>query len=119
MIGARKVVRRAFGLMVPRTSQKMRRNEVYRWTNRLVWLVIVLLGGLREVIGTGRVLDGADRLFGAAAHWTLEIVPGYGGFLLALLPPGAFIGLGLLVALRNAIVARRQAGASRPAGNGA
>ncbi len=40
MIGARKVVRRAFGLMVPRTSQKMRRNEVYRWTNRLVWLVI-------------------------------------------------------------------------------
>lgn len=82
-------------------------------------LVIVLLGGLREVIGTGRVLDGADRLFGAAAHWTLEIVPGYGGFLLALLPPGAFIGLGLLVALRNAIVARRQAGASRPAGNGA
>ena len=38
MIGARKVVRRAFGLMVPRTSQKMRRNEVYRWTNRLVWL---------------------------------------------------------------------------------
>jgi len=38
------VVRRRFGLMVPRTSQKMRRNEVYRWTNRLVWLIIVLLG---------------------------------------------------------------------------
>ncbi|GAO22501.1 hypothetical protein ALISP_2321 [Alicycliphilus sp. B1] len=44
MIGARKAVRRAFGLMVPRTSRKMRQNEVYRWTNRLVWLAIVLIG---------------------------------------------------------------------------
>ena len=40
MIGARKVVRRAFGLMVPRTSQKIRRNGAYRWPNRLVWLVL-------------------------------------------------------------------------------
>ena len=52
MIGARKVVRRAFGLMVQRTSQKMRRNEVYRWTNRLVWLVIVLLGLAAALFGT-------------------------------------------------------------------
>lgn len=67
-------------------------------------LVIVLLGGLREVVGTGRLLAGSERLFGpVAANWTVEIVPDYGGFLLALLPPGAFIGLGLLIALKNLI----------------
>lgn len=70
-------------------------------------LVIVLLGGLREVVGTGRLLAGSERLFGpAAAGWAVEILPGYSGFLLALLPPGAFIGLGLLIALKNLIDGR-------------
>lgn len=67
-------------------------------------LVIALLGTLREVVGTGRLLAGSERLFGpSASGWTVEILPDYGGFLLALLPPGAFIGLGLLIALKNLI----------------
>jgi electron transport complex protein RnfE len=36
----------------------------------------------------------------------------YRGFLMALLPPGAFIGLGLIVALKNAIDAKQ---ATKPA----
>lgn len=65
-------------------------------------LVITLLGALREVIGTGQLLGGADRLFGPEARqWTRVLLPDYDGLLLAILPPGAFIGLGLMVALKN------------------
>ncbi|GAB6048108.1 electron transport complex subunit E [Methyloparacoccus murrellii] len=73
-------------------------------------LVIALLGGLRELLGTGRLLAGAEQLFGpGAAGWTVEVISGYGGFLLALLPPGAFFGLGLMLALKNRLDAARQA----------
>jgi electron transport complex protein RnfE len=67
-------------------------------------LVIALLGGVREIIGTGHLLEGANDLFGpAAAGWGIQLFPGYEGFLLALLPPGAFIGLGLLIAVKNLV----------------
>lgn len=72
--------------------------------------VIALLGGVREIIGTGRLMAGAEQLFGpVAAHWTLTLVPDYNGFLLALLPPGAFIGLGCLIALKNGLESKRRA----------
>ncbi|MCF7968618.1 MAG: electron transport complex subunit E [Methylococcaceae bacterium] len=67
-------------------------------------MVITLLGGLREVIGTGHLFRGAEGLFGlVAADWEIELLPGHEGFLLALLPPGAFIGLGLLIAMKNLV----------------
>ncbi len=72
--------------------------------------VLVALGGLREAIGHGTLLRDAEFLFGdAGAGLTLHVLPGDGGFLLALLPTGAFIGLGLLLAGRNWIDARRHA----------
>jgi electron transport complex protein RnfE len=62
-------------------------------------LVLVALGSLRELIGRGTLLHGAEQLFGsAAAGITLTVVPGQHGLLLAMLPPGAFICLALLVA---------------------
>ncbi len=65
-------------------------------------LVLVVLGGLREAVGKGTLLSGLDLVFGpAAAAWTVHLAPGYQGFLLAILPPGAFIGLGLLIAMKN------------------
>lgn len=67
-------------------------------------LVLVLLGGMREVLGAGTLLSGADRLFGPiASNWTLTIFATEQPFLLAILPPGAFIGMGLLIAAKNAI----------------
>jgi electron transport complex protein RnfE len=39
---------------------------------------------------------------------TTTVIPDYGGFLLAILPPGAFIGMGLLIALKNVIDARKK-----------
>ena len=72
-------------------------------------LALVLLGAVRELVGHGTLLRDAGLLFGpAGAALELEIVPGYGKFLLALLPPGAFIALGCLVAGRNWLEARRQ-----------
>lgn len=73
-------------------------------------LTLVLLGALRELTGHGTLLADAGLLFGQAAAWlTVEVIPHYRGFLLAVLPPGAFIGLGLLIAARNALDQRRAA----------
>ena len=72
-------------------------------------LVLVTLGGLREIVGKGTLLSGAHLMFGEAARtWTITLIGDYSGFLLAVLPPGAFLGLGLLIALKNSIDKRRQ-----------
>jgi electron transport complex protein RnfE len=64
--------------------------------------VLVLLGGLREIIGSGTLFDQAHLMFGEAArNWTIHFGDDYQGVLLAILPPGAFIGLGLLIAAKN------------------
>jgi len=64
--------------------------------------VLVVLGGMRELAGQGTLLSGIDLVFGADAKpFVLHVVPDYPGFLLAILPPGAFIALGLLIAAHN------------------
>jgi len=67
--------------------------------------VLVVLGALREILGSGTLFAGLDQLFGPAAE-SLEMSFGLNGALIAILPPGAFFGLALLIALRNAIAAR-------------
>jgi electron transport complex protein RnfE len=65
-------------------------------------LVLALLGGMREIIGKGTLFSGLDLVFGPEAkQFMLTVIPDYHGFLLAVLPPGAFLGLGILIALRN------------------
>ena len=64
-----------------------------------VW-VIGLLGALREFIGQGTLLSGIEMII-PGAH-ALQILPeDYPGFLIAILPPGAFFVLGLMIAARN------------------
>lgn len=66
--------------------------------------VLVTLGAMRELIGQGTLLSQAHLMFGESARWlTITVFDDYGGYLLAVLPPGAFIGLGLLIALKNVI----------------
>jgi electron transport complex protein RnfE len=65
-------------------------------------LVLVVLGGMRELAGKGTLLSGIDLVFGVEAkQFVLHVLPDYPGFLLAILPPGAFIALGLLIAMHN------------------
>lgn len=74
--------------------------------------VLVVLGAVREILGKGTLFSGIDLVVGKELGQALilQVLPqNYPGFLLALLPPGAFIGLGLLVALRNIIEERRLA----------
>jgi electron transport complex protein RnfE len=64
--------------------------------------VLAVLGGIREIFGHGTLLSGIDLVFGEAAKsWVITVVPNYHGFLLAILPPGAFITLGMLIAGKN------------------
>jgi len=72
-------------------------------------LVLVALGSLREIIGQGTLFSQAQLMFGESARsMTITFVDAYSGFLIAVLPPGAFLGLGLLIALKNIIDKRRQ-----------
>lgn len=65
-------------------------------------LVLVVLGAFRELIGQGTLLSGAHLLFGEwAKEMTIVLIDTEQKFLFAVLPPGAFIGLGLLVAIKN------------------
>jgi len=66
--------------------------------------VLVVLGGMREILGQGTLFDGADLLLGSwASSLRIEVFHLDSQFLLAILPPGAFIGMGLLIALKNVI----------------
>ncbi|PSH15584.1 electron transport complex subunit RsxE [Yersinia pseudotuberculosis] len=60
---------------------------------------LFVLGALREILGNGTIFDGADMLLGSwATVLRIDILHLDTPFLLAMLPPGAFIGLGLLLA---------------------
>jgi len=67
-------------------------------------LVLMVLGGIREFLGQGTLFYQADLLLGpSAAGLGFNLGDDYQGALLAILPPGAFIGLGMLIALKNVI----------------
>jgi electron transport complex protein RnfE len=72
-------------------------------------LVLVTLGAMRELIGSGTLFANAHLMFGEAARgFTITLFSNYEGFLLAILPPGAFMALGVLIALKNVINARKE-----------
>ncbi|TKI05658.1 electron transport complex subunit E [Martelella alba] len=65
---------------------------------------LTLLGGLRELLGNGTLFAGADHLLGPwAKALRMDIYPLHTPFLLAILPPGAFIGLGFMLAGKQVI----------------
>ncbi|MEI8616861.1 electron transport complex subunit E [Pseudoalteromonas sp. B193] len=69
--------------------------------------VLLVLGAMRELIGQGTLFDGADLLLGPwAQSMRIEVFNFDNQFLLAILPPGAFLGLGLLIAAKNVIDAQ-------------
>lgn len=71
-------------------------------------LALLLLGAMREIIGHGTLFSQAQLMFGETGRQLeLTLVPDHPGFLLAMLPPGAFIGLGLLIAARSWLDGRR------------
>lgn len=67
-------------------------------------LSLVTLGAMRELIGNGTLFDGLDLLLGDwAKSLRIDVLHLDSGLLLAILPPGAFIGLGVILAVKNLI----------------
>jgi electron transport complex protein RnfE len=65
-------------------------------------VVLVLLGAMRELLGYGTLFDGANLLLGDwATSLKITVFETDSPFLLAILPPGAFLCMGLLIALKN------------------
>ena len=75
-------------------------------------LLLVAVGAFRELLGQGTILSGLDMLVGG------DPMPGFvladSGWLLAVLPPGAFMSLGLAVALKNTLDRRRRLKSGSP-----
>jgi len=65
--------------------------------------VLLVLGMFRELAGTGALFTNMDRLLPFAGNWTVRLTSSYKPFLLAILPPGAFLFMGGLIALKNII----------------
>ncbi|HSG62853.1 MAG TPA: electron transport complex subunit E [Pseudomonadales bacterium] len=79
-------------------------------------LVLVLIGAIREVIGSATLFDNMSLLFGeGAANWKIVLSDDYPGFLVAILPPGAFLVVGFIIAAKNVVDAelKRRADARR------
>lgn len=77
---------------------------------------LVLIGAIREVLGSGTLFAGASLLLGSAFSFLeLTVIPNYKGFLLMVLPPGGFLVLGLLLAGKRALAERRKSAHAEPA----
>lgn len=75
---------------------------------------LFVLGSLRELLGNGTLFDGADMLLGSWAKvLRIDVLHLDSPFLLAMLPPGAFIGLGLLLAGKYVIDEKMKARKAR------
>lgn len=72
-------------------------------------LVLVTLGSVRELVGQGTLFADLHLMFGEAARSVyLSLGDDFEGALIAILPPGAFIGLGMLIAIKNIIDQRAE-----------
>jgi len=72
-------------------------------------LVLLALGASRELLGHGSLGAGLDDVLGPAwATTRIDVFPERHGLLLVLLPPGAFILLGFMLAIRNRLAQRRE-----------
>ncbi|MDR9389124.1 MAG: electron transport complex subunit E [Wenzhouxiangella sp.] len=70
--------------------------------------VLVVLGGLRELIGQGTLFANADVLLGPWAQaLSITVAAPDSGFLLMMLPPGAFLTLAAMIAARQWWVQRQ------------
>lgn len=65
-------------------------------------LVLVVLGAVREILGTGTLFAEASLLLGDGFSFLeLTLIPDYRGFLLLILPAGGFLALGFLLAAKR------------------
>jgi electron transport complex protein RnfE len=71
-------------------------------------LVLLVMGAVREILGQGTLFSNLNLLLGDSGR-EFEIRFWDSGFLLMVLPPGAFLTLGCLIALKNRLSTTIQA----------
>jgi len=71
-------------------------------------LVLITMGAMREMLGSGTLFANAHLMFGEAARAATIKLGDFHGMLLGILAPGGFMALGILIALKNAIDRRRK-----------
>ena len=77
-------------------------------------IALVAVGATRELLGSGTLFANADLLLGPMfAFLEIQVVVDYSGFLLMILPPGAFLMLGFIVAGKRVLERRLSTVASR------
>lgn len=109
------------GLLAHAENVASRRSVAFTFVSALATglgflLAFIALGALREIVGHGTLLSGIELLAGDGYRGlTLELP--VGGMLVAILPPGAFFGLGLLLALRNRLTATKPPADRIPSGS--
>ncbi|MBI5937794.1 MAG: electron transport complex subunit E [Betaproteobacteria bacterium] len=65
---------------------------------------LVVIGGVRELLGSGTLFANAHLLLGPAfAFLETTVIPQYKGYLLMILPPGGFLAVGFLLAGKRLI----------------
>ncbi|MGI9237080.1 MAG: electron transport complex subunit RsxE [Woeseiaceae bacterium] len=69
-------------------------------------LLLMAIGAFRELLGQGSLFARMDMLLGGEPMRGLVLTDG--GWLLAVLPPGAFFSLALAIALKNVVDRRRR-----------
>lgn len=74
-------------------------------------LALTLMGAVREIPGSGTLFANASVLLGPHfAFLERTVLPDYDGFLILILPPGGFLVMGFLLALKSIIDNRGRAG---------
>jgi electron transport complex protein RnfE len=72
-------------------------------------IALTIIGLIRELLGSGTLFAQASLLLGSSFSFLeMNVMPGYGGTLLMILPPGGFATLGLLLAGKQAWEARQK-----------
>lgn len=64
-------------------------------------LLLVIVGGLREILATGAILADLHLVWPVSAEWKLVLIEDYRKYLFMLAAPGAFVTLGFVLALGN------------------
>jgi len=71
-------------------------------------LVLIILGAVREIVGNGTLFQNLHFLIGDKYEFlTIQLFDSSDGFLLAALPPGAFIALSALILFLNLVNQKR------------
>ncbi|MFL2964093.1 MAG: electron transport complex subunit E [Methylophilaceae bacterium] len=66
--------------------------------------VLIILGAIREIVGNGTLFQNVHFLIGEKYQFlTIQLFDSSDGFLLAALPPGAFIALSALIIFLNLV----------------